>query len=113
MGYQEAFAAVPGCEVIWCEYFGSYQGRLLAKIKYKGEILYLHDWFGSCSHCDAFEGEFTYDDPPEEQLAEFGKSYVESALPLENILASLEAECDEWDGDCKEMIDKLRMEQAL
>jgi hypothetical protein len=92
--YDDAFAAVPGCRVLWYKTYGDYgSGEFLAKIEYKGEILYIHDWFGSCSGCDSFMAEFEdiYPDIPGylEKLAEFGKPYVESALPLEQMLFEL------------------------
>jgi hypothetical protein len=116
MSYEMAFAAVPDCQVVWAEYFGSYQGRFLAKIVYKGETLYLHDWYGSCSGCDSFEAEFGWDDDSkpdyQERLAAFGLPYVESALPLNNILTALRAEASDWDEEIKEMIAKLEAETA-
>jgi len=116
MSYETAFAAVPDCQVVWAEYFGSYQGRFLAKIIYKGETLFLHDWYGSCSGCDSFEAEFGLDDDSkpdyQERLAAFGLPYVESALPLENILATLRKEASDWDDEIKEMIAKLESEKA-
>lgn len=116
MSYALAFAAVPDCKVEWCEYFGSYSGRLLAKIIYKDEVLYLHDWFGSCSVCDAFEAEFSWGDDEksdyQERLSNFGKPYVESALPLENIIKALEADVDDWADDVKQMLEKLYAERS-
>lgn len=93
MDYEDAFAEVPGCKVVWYRTYGYYHGELLAKIEYKGEILYIHDWFGSCSGFDSFEAEFIdiYPNTPEylEKLAEFGRPYIESALPLEQMLFEL------------------------
>lgn len=109
MAYEDAFAAVPGCTVEWCEYFGSYQGQLAAKIKYKGETLYIIDYYGSCSGCDAFEGEFGYgDDPTPEQLASFGKPYVEGAYTLDEAIKKLSPVPGEWyDTDDKEALDRI------
>lgn len=92
MSYEDAFAAVPGCKVEWCDYFGSYQGRLCAKLAVEGEEgpRYILDYYGSCSGCDSFEAEFSYaNEPTPEKLAEFGKPYVEAAMTLDQALAEL------------------------
>ncbi len=92
MSYEQAFAAVPGCEVLWCKYYGSYSGDLLAKIKYKDEILYIRDYFGSCSGCDSFESAFGWKDPTKKQLASFGLSYVEAAVSKKTLIGLLKKE---------------------
>ena len=112
MSYEEAFSAVPGVKVEWCEYLGSYQGRLLAKITVEGleGPRYIIDYYGSCSGCDAYEAEFGYsfDNTPPEKLAEFGKPYVDAALTLDEVLQELMPKPGGWyDTDMKEGLDKV------
>jgi hypothetical protein len=63
MGYKAALEAA-GCKVIEFKTFGSYQGEWLALVEYKGERGIIEGYYGSCSHCDAFEAAFGHDDPP-------------------------------------------------
>jgi hypothetical protein len=110
MSYEDAFAAVPGVEVEWSHYCGSYQGRLIAKLKVDGEEgpRYVWDYYGSCSGCDAFEATFDCDDSDQERLAEFGKPYVDAALTLDQVLAELLPKPGEWyDTEYKEALDKV------
>jgi hypothetical protein len=91
-GYQEAMEAA-GAEVLAFEQFGSYQGEWYAKVKYNGEIGWVQGSYGSCSGCDAFEGEFGYtwyddlsDDEKadyQQRLADFGRTYLDTILPQE------------------------------
>lgn len=60
MDYRDALEAT-GAVVLACDRFGSYQGDLLAKIEYQGEIRFIRSYYGSCSGCDSFQGEFGYD----------------------------------------------------
>lgn len=64
MSYKEALEAA-GAEVHQYKDFGSYQGDWFALVTYKGERGWVSGSYGSCSGCDAFEGEFTYSDYPE------------------------------------------------
>ena len=114
MSYERAFAAVKGVTVVWCEYFGSYQGNLLAKIMVEGETepRYIKDYYGSCSGCDSFEAEFSYNNKETpEKLAEFGKPYVDAALSLDEVIQQLLPKAGEWyDDEKKEMLDKVLSE---
>jgi hypothetical protein len=102
MSYVTALKAA-GAEVLAEQQFGSYQGDWWAKVAFEGKLYWVHGAFGSCSHCDAFQSEFGYDesdrceehrfdyDTPEQKaceacktsaadyqtrLAEFGRSYL-------------------------------------
>lgn len=111
MSYETAFAAVPGVTVEWVEYLGSYQGRLVAKLLIAGVEgpRYVLDSYGSCSGCDAYEGEFGYsNDATPEALAEFGRPYVEAALTLDEALTALLPKPGKWyDTEDREALDKV------
>jgi hypothetical protein len=111
MSYEDAFAAVPGVTVEWAEYCGSYQGRLVAKLKIEGVEgpRYVLDYYGSCSGCDSYEAEFGYrNDETPEALAAFGQSYVDAALTLDEALAELLPKPGQWyDTDEREVLDKV------
>lgn len=111
MSYEDAFAAVPGVTVEWAQYCGSYQGRLVAKLKIEGldGPRYVLDYYGSCSGCDAYEAEFGYrNDETPEALAAFGRPYVEAALTLDEVLAELLPKAGEWyDTELKEVLDRV------
>lgn len=60
MGYQSALEAA-GATVHVFEQFGSYQGDWWAKVTLPdGRKGWISGAYGSCSGCDAFEGEFGY-----------------------------------------------------
>jgi hypothetical protein len=61
MGYSSALVAA-GCEVLEFEEFGDYQGSWYALVKLDNEIGLVEGSYGSCSGCDAFEGELGYCD---------------------------------------------------
>lgn len=109
MAYEDAFAAVPGVTVEWCQYFGSYQGRLAAKIRREGktEPEYILDYYGSCSGCDSYEAEMPWN-PTKEALAAFGAPYVNAALSLDEALQKLMPQPGEYyDYEEKEMLDRI------
>jgi len=128
MSYERALEAA-GVDVVVFEKFGSYQGDWLAKVRHDGHLGWIHGYYGSCSGCDAFEGEFGFTshecgdddwyDPLwdesgfkddcktcqdiKERLRVFGEGYIESICTQEEI----EAECKkniEWDLDADEML---------
>lgn len=90
-GYATAFRAVPGVTLEWLAEFGSYQGRMVAKIVKDGQTRYIVDYYGSCTGCDAFQAEFEYieDNKTPEKLASFGEPYVTGAKTLDEALAEL------------------------
>lgn len=74
MGYRSSLASA-GATVFVFENFGSYQGDWYAKVLFKGELGWVSGSFGSCSGCDAFEGEFGWSDEDEfcaEHVHEYG-----------------------------------------
>lgn len=102
MGYREALEAA-GAIVLAYEEFGSWQGDWLAKVEYNGKIGWIHDYFGSCSGCDAFEAEFGWKDPTYEELAEFGRRYLENLLSQEEIEKEVASDYD-WDLEAESML---------
>ena len=108
MSYEDAFAAVPGVTVKWAHYCGSYQGRLIARLDVNGEERYVLDYYGSCSGCDSFEAELGYGDHTAEQLADFGRPYVDAALTLDEVLKELLPQAGEYyDTDLREALGKV------
>lgn len=101
MSYKNALTAA-GAEVLNFEYFGDYSGQWFAKVRYNGETGWIQDWYGSCTHCDAFEAEFGNDYEEgadyEKRLANFGKPYLNTILPAQHYLPELDAESD-WDSN--------------
>ena len=82
MSYQRALEAA-GARIIAFEEFGSYQGTWVARVEYGGETGWVIGSYGSCSGCDAFEAEFGWSDPDEDELAAFGKTYLDGLLNQE------------------------------
>jgi hypothetical protein len=111
MSYEECFAAVPGVTIEWFEYFGSCQGRMACKFKKDGEEKpqYIIDWYGSCSGCDSFEAEFSFgSEPTQKQLADFGQSYVDASVSLEQAIEMLIQPPGEWqDEDDTEIVKRI------
>lgn len=132
MVYQKAIEEA-GATVHHFEQFGSYQGDWWAKVTYEGQTGWVHGSYGSCSGCDAFEGEFGYDshecgndnyyDPMysddgfregcetcqalKVRVAEFGRGYLDNIMTQEEAIASA-SENLEWDCDAKEMVEYLK-----
>ena len=130
MGYTQALE-VAGAEVIVFGQFGSYQGDWWALVNYQGQTGWVHGSYGSCSGCDAFEGEFGYDvthDHPDkkyvnpiydgfrddchqcqawkERLVAFGESYLD--LRTQEDAERIAGQNLEWDLDAKEMVEFIR-----
>jgi hypothetical protein len=100
MSYKSALEAA-GATVLHFANFGDYSGTWYAQVEYKGETGWISDWYGSCSHCDAFQREFDYcHESYEERLAEFGKRYLDSILPAEHFFGSLKEDA-EWSQDAE------------
>lgn len=123
MGYKDAIEAA-GASVIEFERFGSYQGDWWAKTN----LGWIHGSYGSCSGCDAFEGEFGYgcENCEEHQysskyeckgcseceksaaeykrrLADFGRGYLDGAMTHAKAL-EVASENLEWDLEAEEMV---------
>lgn len=102
MSYKEALEAA-GAEVLEFAYFGDYSGTWVAKVSYKGEVGWIHDWFGSCSYCDAFEADFSYShewgtEEYNKELAAFGERYLKEILPAQHFLDMWE-KCEDYQDE--------------
>lgn len=135
MGYQLAME-VAGATVHAFKEFGSYQGTWLAKVTYQDQTGWVEGWYGSCTGCDAFQGEFGYDSRPvlgerdiwggemgwlcveqthvdayDNRLKEFGLRYLSNQFlsqeELEARLSRSVAEQD-WDDEASLMLNFVR-----
>lgn len=127
MGYSWALTAA-GATVVEFKTTGSYQGTWGAIVDYNGERSLVTGYYGSCSHCDAYQAEFdrygdsedvhtrdgkyydgnyeeidreTYDIMSarmNERLAEFGRSYL--ANPVDK--ATIQNHLDYYDAKMAE-----------
>lgn len=127
MSYNTAMEAA-GAKVHEFECFGSYQGDWIAKVEFEGKEGFVQGYYGSCSGCDAFEGEFgwsgshyhgdeyVYSDNLEKfdpecnecvefktKLVEFGKEYLETIMTYDEAIKKA-SEKIEWDMDAQEMV---------
>ena len=109
MGYKSALIAA-GAEVLAFKSFGEYSGTWYAKVKYEGETGWTSGWYGSCTLCDSFEGEFGYDDYEkpdyQERLADFGRGYL-ATMPADHFLNILNEEAD-WDITAEHIAEWIR-----
>jgi len=134
MGYKESLE-LAGAVVHDYQEFGSYQGDWWAYVTYEGVKGWVHDYFGSCCGCDAFQGEFGYDlnhyhgdkymdadyddldlscpqcQAIKQKMIDFGKKY------LENILNQDQAEEDagenlSWDMDATDMLNFVKSKRV-
>lgn len=101
MSYESALKAA-GATIHAVEYFGTYQGRLVAHVTVDGIEGFISIDYGSCAGCDTYEAftiGFDWDKGPDEAaLAKFGENLIENFETREQMLASLE-EDREWDSD--------------
>ena len=74
MGYCEAMEAA-GAKVHDYGTFGDYQGSWWALVTFEGQTGWASGWYGSCSGCDAFEGEFGYENHDHEGEEYFSPLY--------------------------------------
>jgi hypothetical protein len=131
MSYSQAMEAA-GAEILAYESFGSYQGDWYAKVRYQGQVGWVAGSYGSCSGCDAFEGEFGYGSedkcnehryhyeaivPPcpacaeqaasyQTRLADFGRHYLD-LMTQEEAEKSASRNLD-WDSGAQSMLDFLK-----
>jgi hypothetical protein len=79
MSYKNALKAA-GANILEFQSFGDWQGSWAALVEYNGERGWVQGSFGSCTHCDAFQAEFGWDDDKDEdyqqRLANFGQTYL-------------------------------------
>lgn len=131
MSYQQAMEAA-GAYVADFEEFGSYQGDWWAKVEFNGRTGFVRGYFGSCTGCDAFQGEFGYHEErcdehrwkrPEEfadcpsckskaasyqeRLAAFGAEYLEDIQSAETAVMNASRNLD-WDSDARAMVDWIK-----
>lgn len=131
MSYITAFEAA-GAVVHDSQWFGSYQGEVIADVTYEGKRGILAFGFGSCGGCDAFDAEFDgrrcYDhwkpeqdvDCPDcrdyqDRLVRFGRDYLNGIMTLTETLVYRErlVEQTEWDSDAVSQLAYLDGRLAL
>ena len=98
MSYNTALKAA-GFTLLDYKRFGDYQGEWVAEvITPDGVHGYIHDWYGSCSVCDAFEADVGWepwgDDEDEQKeydakVEQFGKKYIDTQITKEQVLNSV------------------------
>lgn len=87
MGYELALKAA-GAIVHEFKMFGGYQGTWAAIVEYKGKMLIVIGDYGSCSGCDPYEARFGYSDEDDEDLAEFGESYINEDMTWDEFMST-------------------------
>lgn len=102
MSYQDSLIAA-GARVIAFQEFGDWQGSWVALVEYQGQRAWVQGSYGSCDHCDAFQSEFSWDSDfacqdVQEQLAQFGRGYLDDMLTTEQVLRQYDADAN-WDSD--------------
>ena len=100
--YQRALEAA-GARVLAFEHFGDWQGSWIALVEYQGQRGWVQGSFGSCDYCDAFQSQFSWDSDftcqdVQEQLAQFGRTYLDDLQTTEQILRQYDADAD-WDEE--------------
>lgn len=132
MSYEKALSAA-GATVMTVEYFGDYQGTWLAKVEYNGQTGWVHDYFGSCSGCDAYAALMSeYTEPYERNgkyyaqchevtkevfdkakadydkiLSDFGSTYLRSLLTQEEV-ENMVSKNAGWDCSADEVINWVK-----
>lgn len=113
-GYEKALSAA-GVKVEAFEQFGSYQGEWWAKCLFpSGDTYFVTGYYGSCSGCDSFEGEFGYRDEEDDpayfhKLKDFGRDYLENCFTKEEAIATASRNLA-WDTDAEEMVKWLQQQ---
>ena len=90
MSYTECLEKA-GAEIHAYDYQDDYQGTAIAYLTYEGKTGFVSWSFGSCSHCDAYEGmQWEWRHKSEEELLaaeiEFGKEYLSNIMTKEEAL---------------------------
>ena len=106
-GYEKSLWAA-GVKVWGWEEFGSYQGDWWSLVEFpNGERYFIHDYYGSCSGCDAFQSEFMLVDDDDREylhkLRDFGREYLSDCMTYEQAVSKA-SENLEWDHDAAEMV---------
>jgi len=102
MSYEESLVAA-GARVLAFGHFGDWQGSWVALVEYQGQRGWVQGFFGSCDYCDAFQSQFSWDsdfacEDVQEQLAQFGRTYLDDLQTTEQILRQYDADAD-WDEE--------------
>lgn len=110
-GYEAALTAA-GVTVLCYEQFGSYQGEWWAQVQFpNGETYFVHDYFGSCTYCDAFEAEFDYDADKQpdylHRLRDFGRNYLTNCFTKEQAIAEASKDL-QWDQGAQAMVNWIQ-----
>lgn len=124
MSYREALEAA-GFTVHAYKSFGSYSGMWCADVTNpEGERGFIQDWYGSCTHCDAFLSDVGYEpwdeDDKEDQeiyrlkVKRFGRRYLDSMVTPETLIPILEQDAD-WNTDAEEALGwvKKRLDESV
>lgn len=131
MNYESALEMC-GAEIHSFSEFGSYQGDWWAVVTYQDKTGWIHGYYGSCSGCDSFQGEFgddvthehgddNYYDPlykgfkddcdkcsnVKERLKVFGKSYLNYIITEKEAIRISSVNL-EWDSDAQEIVDFIK-----
>jgi hypothetical protein len=121
MSYELALEAA-GAKVVDIQDFGDYQGTWIAKLE---DGRYVSGEFGSCSGCDAFEGEFGYHQDTcslhsyskeancsdclsakvdyDKRLTFFGQNYLEDAKSYKDMREEF-AKNASWDSEASQIV---------
>lgn len=107
----EAALWATGVKVLGYETFGSYQGDWWAKVEFPNhQVGFIHDYYGSCSGCDAFEAEFGWKDDESpaylHRLKDFGRGYLSDINTFDQAIEKA-SENLKWDHDAQAMVDWL------
>ena len=110
MSYMGALEAA-GAKVIRYEYFGDYQGTILAEVEYEGRRGYVEISYGSCDHCDAYQA-FSSDlgwdhELTQQDLSNFGRNYLEDIESAEKLIEKFTEQL-EWDWEAEDMVKWLK-----
>jgi len=114
-----------GAAVKDSEYFGSYQGEILAHVEYDGLDGFVAVSYGSCSGCDWYEAEVPYqrgcyehryDERPDtcddcarvqanidSIIVKIGESILDGIMSADAMIAELSKRA-EWDSEARGMI---------
>jgi hypothetical protein len=106
-GYKRSLEAA-GADIIEFKEFGSYQGDWFAVLSNYDVI---QGSYGSCSECDAFEGEFGYGKKMTyEALVTFGERYLSDSVSIDALIKRYQRKSESkysWDDD-KDILNWLR-----
>lgn len=111
MSYQETLEAA-GATILEYEEFGDYQGTWYAVVNHDGDIYLTSGSYGSCSGCDALQGDIGYDldsdsDEYKERMKLFGEGYLGDPHDIDKEIADSE-ETSKWDLDSIKVVEFLK-----